>query len=386
MPGIIVLALVCVGAGLRMTVLAPDPIRVRVTSVDRGPVEATVTNSKAGSIASRRRARLSAETGGRVVAIHHREGDRVQAGEALMQLNDESMTARVDLAIAEHKSSIARREQACLGRDLAGRDLERARQLASSRVVSDDEIDRLDVAHRSAAASCAASIAEVERVSASVRATRAELAKSVIRAPFAGIVAEVNTEVGEWVTPSPPLLTAPAVIDILDPAAVYVSAPMDEVDSGHIQRGLSAKISVDSEPGRTFHGEVVRVAPYVLDIEAQNRTVEVEIEFAANEKIAGFLVGTSADVEIILEKRTGALRIPSAALLEGSKALVLRDGELHEVQLEIGIRNWDFAEVKRGLTEEDQVVVSLDRKEIRAGARAEAEFEAEDSHAVGSMR
>lgn len=380
MPGLILLTLIGVGTGLRLTVLAPEPIVVRVIRVDRGPVESTVTNSKAGSIASRRRARLSAEMGGRVTQIFHREGQQVEAGAMLIRLNDESMVAQVELALAERDSSISRHQEACLNRDLAGRDLERARQLASSRVVSVDELDRLDVSHRSAQAACAAAAADVERVNASLRASRAELAKFVIRAPFAGVIAEVNTEVGEWITPSPPLLTSPAVIDMLDPTRVYVSAPMDEVDSGRIRRGLAAKITVDSEPGRSFRGTVVRVAPYVLDVEAQNRTVEVEVEFAPDEQTPHFLVGTSADVEIILEQRMGALRIPSIALLEGSRALVLSDGVLREAQLEIGIRNWDFAEVKSGLDEGDQVVVSLDRKEIVAGAKARAK----ETPAVGS--
>jgi HlyD family secretion protein len=380
MPGIILLTLVGVTAGLRMTVLAPEPLIVRVAAVDRGPVEATVTNSKAGSIASRRRARLSAEMGGRVTKIYHREGDRVAAGVVLIRLNNESMTAQVDLVRAELEGSMSRKKEACLNSDLAGRDLERARQLASSSVVSDDEIDRLDVSHRAATAACAAAAADIERVAASVRASQAELAKFEIRAPFGGIIAEVNTEVGEWITPSPPLLTSPAVVDMLDPTSIYVSAPMDEVDSGRIRSGLAAKISVDSAPGQTFMGKVVRVAPYVIDLEAQNRTVEVEVEFAANEKTDSFLVGTSADVEIILEERPGALRIQSIALLEGSKALVLDNGELREAQLEIGIRNWDYAEVKSGLAQGDQVVVSLDRKEIQAGASARAEAPA----AVGS--
>ncbi|MGY8738214.1 MAG: HlyD family efflux transporter periplasmic adaptor subunit, partial [bacterium] len=102
--------------------------------------------------------------------------------------------------------------------------------------------------------------------------------KTTIVAPFAGIVAEVNIEVGEWVTPSPPLLTSPPVIDLIDPTSIFVSAPMDEVDSGAIRAGMPVNLTVDSRPEESFLGSVLRVAPYVLDEEAQNRTLEIEVE------------------------------------------------------------------------------------------------------------
>jgi len=81
------------------------------------------------------------------------------------------------------------------------------------------------------------------------------------------------------------------------------------------------------------------------------------------------LPGTSADVEVILEARDAALRIPTAALLSGDRALAVEGETLVERVLEVGLRNWDFVEVRSGLAEGDRVVVSLDREEVRAGAR-----------------
>jgi len=169
------------------------------------------------------------------------------------------------------------------------------------------------------------------------------------------------------------LLTAPAVVDIIDPTSVYVSAPMDEVDSGSIEPGQRAKITVDSHPGAVFAGRVHRVAPYVLAIEAQNRTVEVEAEFEDSNLATSLLAGTSADIEVILEVREGVIRIPTSALREGRSVLVPEDGVLVERQVEIGLKNWDFAEVTKGLSEGDQVVVSLDRVEVKPGASVEIE-------------
>ena len=183
-------------------------------------------------------------------------------------------------------------------------------------------------------------------------------------------MAEVSTEVGEWVTPSPPLLTSPAVVDLIDPSTVYVSAPMDEVDSAQILAGQSVKLTVDSRPGKTFAATVLRVAPYVLDVEAQNRTVEIEVSLDDPTDAGALLPGTSADVEVVLEKRRDVLRLPTSALLEGDRVLVIDDGVLAERAVELGLRSWRYAELRSGLSEGEMVVVSLDRVGVEAGERA----------------
>jgi HlyD family secretion protein len=183
-------------------------------------------------------------------------------------------------------------------------------------------------------------------------------------------VADTFIEVGEWTSPSPPALPIPPVLDLIDTRSIYVSAPMDEVDSARVQKGQPARLTVDSQPGKHFGARVVEVAPYVADRLEQNRTVEIEIELDDAAVAASLLPGTSADAEVILSARDGVLRVPTSALLEGGKVLVLEGGRLAEKTLQTGIRNWDFTEVTGGLDEGARVVVSLDRPEITAGAKA----------------
>jgi len=367
--------LLAVGAAvlLRFTLLAPERIRVKVVRVERGRVESTITNTKAGTVRARRRAQISPEVGGRVVEIARREGERVVAGAPLIRLDD--ATQRAELLLAEEGLRVAQasQRQACIARDRARRELERKRKLAEQEVVSVDLLDQLESAYHVADASCQAAAAEADRALAQIAAIEVVLEKLVIRAPFDGVIAEVDVEIGEWVTPSPPLLLAPAVVDLIDATSLYVSAPMDEVDSAAIRTGQPAKASVDSRPGVSFPGKVVRIAPYVLDVEAQNRTVEIEVELEGPEAVAGLLPGTSADVEVVLEARDGVLRVPASALLEGNRALVARDGRLVEQTLRVGLKNWDWAEIREGLSADQVVVISLDRIEVKAGARVEVE-------------
>ena len=132
---------------------------------------------------------------------------------------------------------------------------------------------------------------------------------------------------------------------------------------------------MDAYPGRSFAGRLVRLARYVEDREAQNRTFEVEVEFDDAAFVRTLLPGTSADVEVVLDARERVLRVPTYALLQGDRVLVLRGDILASVTVTTGLRNWDFVEVTGGLAEGDRVVVSLDRVEVREGARVRVEAE-----------
>lgn len=350
--------------------LAPKPVEVRVVEVRRGAVESTLSNSKAGTVKARRRAGLSPEVGGSVVLLPHQEGERVRAGDVLIRLAD--ATARANLVSAEKALDLAgaRNAEAGIASERAVRELERNRELASRQFLSADALDALESACALAKAACRTAAAEVEHARALLEAARAEGDKTVLRAPFDGVIAELRAELGEWITPSPPLFQVPAVIDLIDTGSLYVSAPMDEVDCARIQVGQMVKVTLDPFPGASHAARVVRVAPYVLDIEAQNRTVEVEVELEDPSFSAALLPGTSADVEIVLERREGVLRVPTSALQGGSRVLVFTDGKLSERGLELGLSNWDFAEVRSGLADGERVVVTLDRPEVRAGANA----------------
>jgi HlyD family secretion protein len=367
---LLLVGLVALVALLRFTVFAPDPIPVRTVAVEKGRVEETVTNSRAGTVKARRRAKLAPEIGGKVLSLPRRRGSIVRRGDLLLRVDDALQKAQLRVSEDERKAAAAQRDQACLAAERAARELERTRSLAAQGIVSTDLIDAVDSQARTAGAGCQAARAAADRADSAVALARVQVEKTVLLAPFDGIVADTFIEEGEWTTPSPPAIPVPPVLDLIDTRSIYVSAPMDEVDSGRIQKGQPARVSVDSKPGKSFAARVAEVAPYVMDRLEQNRTVEIELELEDTTAAASMLPGTSADAEVILSARDGVLRVPTSALLEGGKVLVLERGTLVERALQIGLRNWDMTEIAGGLAEGERVVVSLDRPEIKAGARA----------------
>jgi len=370
---IALLMLIGVAVVLRFTVLKPEGVAVRTATVERGVVEETITNTRAGTVRVRRRASLSPLMGGLVVGLPHREGSLVAAGELLLRLDDRAQQAALEMARRDVISARARADEACLAADLAEKELKRVTALHRQGIASEQNLDVLNTERDRSLAACAAARASTELALARVAAAQVQLDFTEVRAPFAGTVAELTTEVGEWITPAPPGVPIPPVVDLLDPSSLYISAPIDEVDAERVRVGQSARLTVDSRPDESYPARVGRVAPYVLDDLEQNRTVEVEIEFADAADGEGILAGTSADVEVILDRRENALRIPSSAVGEGGKVLVVEDGILVEVAVETGLENWQVAEVLSGLDEGDVVVTSRHSTDIKAGAKVKEE-------------
>ncbi|MCG6949206.1 MAG: efflux RND transporter periplasmic adaptor subunit [Acidobacteria bacterium] len=355
----------------RYVVFAPEIVQVRTAEAELGLVEETVTNTRAGTVKVRRRAELSPQIGGLVVALPHREGDRVEADEVVVVLDSRAQRAELVSARTAVDAARAQADEACLAAELAQKELVRVEKLHAQGIASDQNLDILRTDRDRTLAACSAARASVGQAESRVIAAEVQLQFTELRAPFAGKVAEVSTEIGEYIMPSPPGLPIPPVIDLLDPASIYISGPIDEVDAERLSTGLAVRVTVDSRPDQTFEGRVARVAPYVLDVLEQNRTVEVEVELSDPAAIEGVLPGTSADVELILDRRENTLRIPASAVAEGSKVLVLEDGLLVEKEIGVGLRNWRYAEVLEGLKVGEKVVVVRNSPDIRAGARAE---------------
>jgi HlyD family secretion protein len=340
-------------------------------------VEDTVVNSRAGTVQSRRRSQMSPGLAGLVVEIPVVKGAVVKKGDVLLRLNDREHKAQAELASRALEAARAMTEQARLEAEHAQRQWKRAQDLARNSVVSETsfEIDRTRAFTTQAAVQAAE--ARAHEAEASLETARAVLEKTVMVSPFDGVVLDVSTEVGEWISPSPPGVPIPPVLDLIDPNALYVSAPMDEGDVARLKVGLPARITLDAFRGRSLTGKITYVSSFVETRQEQNRTLRVEAEFDEAALPHNLLPGLSADVEVILAAREDVLRLPTYALLENSRVLVVQNGRLAERKVTVGLHNWSFTEITSGLGPGDSIVVSLDRPEVKAGAAAFITEEAE---------
>jgi len=346
-----------------------QPITVTLVDVARGKVEASVANTRAGSVEACQRTRLSPISGGRIAYLGIKKGDHVKKGQVLLRLWNEDQQAQSNFAQTQVASSRSRIAEVCATADNAEREAARMSKLRARGFISEggEEKTRYEAVSRRAA--CNAARADVTQAQARVKVTKVEQDRTVLVAPFDGIVADIVGELGEYTTPSPPGVATPPAIDLIDDSCLYIEAPMDEVDAPKILVGQTARVSLDALPGKPLPGHVKRVAPYVVAVEKQARTVDVEVSLDNAEDNKKLLVGYSADVEIVLDSHDSVLRVPTSTLIEGNKVLIYRPDtkKLEERTIKTGITNWEYSEVLDGLKEGDRIVASLEREGVKAG-------------------
>lgn len=367
---IIVAALAVLGLGL-FWVTRPKPLPVVLKEVSEGKVEATLANTRAGTVEACLRTKLSTIIGGRIEYLGVKEGDKVKKGQLLLKLWNDDQQANAALAQAQITLSAKRVDEACIAARNAEKEAVRQSELRARGFVSTskEEAARTDAEVRRAA--CNTAKADVAQAEAKFRATRVEQGRVALYAPFDGTVAKIVGELGEYSTPSPPGVPTPPAIDLIDDSCLYVKAPMDEVDAPKIQVGQPVRVTLDALPGKTLPGKVRRVAPYVSAVEKQARTVDIEVDFVQPEATGKLLVGYSADVEVILAGRDKVLRVPTAAIQEGGRVLVYNadSGKLEEHRIKTGLANWEYTEVVEGLQAGERIVTSLDKEGVKAGAK-----------------
>lgn len=354
------------------------PVEVRVAAVERGTVEKTVANTRAGTVDACRRARLSPSAGGQISALPVREGESVERGQLLLELWNKDLTAQLALTRQEAASAAASARARCIEAQQAQREADRLQKLLARRLVSEEQLDQATSAASAGEAACEAARATAAVSEARIGVTRATLEKTRLIAPFDGVVAEINGELNEYVTPSPVGIATPPAIDLIANHCFYLTAPIDEVDVAGIRVGQDARVTLDAFGERRFRGRVRRIADYVLDLEKQARTIDVEVEFVDTADVDELLAGFSADVEIILEVREDTLRVPTEALVDDRFVYVLGgDGRLEKRAVETGIANWDHSEILAGLAAGEPVVTSPGRDGIADGVAARRATDAE---------
>ncbi|BEE14299.1 hemolysin secretion protein D [Aeromonas veronii] len=315
----------------------------------------TVVNTRAGTIKSCQRAGLSLPGGGVVEQIAVKAGERVARGDLLLTLWSDDIHADLARARAQQALGKTQREERCSEAAYYEREANRLATLLAKNLTSRTLAEQAQNLADTRRYVCQASRQQERVDEAQVAQVEARLSERRLLAPFAGVVAEVNSKLGEYMTPSPPGVAMPPVIDLIDDRCLYVAAPIDEVDAARLKVGQSARVLLDAMPGRDFAATVTRIAPYVKELEKQARTVEVEAALTALPTDVPLLIGYSADLEVEVTRATDVLRVAASSRADDGSVLRLEGDRLMRVVPRWGVENWNWIEVAEGLAAGDRL-------------------------------
>lgn len=206
--------------------------------------------------------------------------------------------------------------------------------------------------------------ARVAAAHASSAALAERAGKFRILAPFSGIVTKKTLEVGETKQPGTPLF------DVADPRDLYIEAPIDESESAKVRAGQRVRLYPDAYLGETFAGVVSEVRPTIEVSKEVSRANTIEVQPSSLSR--PLRLGMSVDVEVLTGRKEEALQVPSSAVMEreGQKFVyIVREGKIVRRDIATGISNWDRTEILSGVSAGDDVVTSLEIKDLRPGSR-----------------
>lgn len=266
------------GGGADAKAPAAPPPQVRVLRLV--PEDVLLTTTVVGTLEPAARVVVAAQEEGVVTAVAVREGDRVAAGDLVVQLDDRRI--RAELAEAEARLLDARAQA------------RRAKALEGDGLLSASDADTIRASEAMAEAR------------ADLLRTRASFAR--ITAPVAGVVLARHVEVGNLASPRTPL------VDLGAGSGLLLRVPVSELEVVHLRPGDAAAVRVDALPDAALTARIARIFPA-----AEGATRQVTVELSLPDPPAAVRPGFLARARLVLETRKGALLVPEAALQRGSE-------------------------------------------------------------------
>jgi len=310
---------------------------VKVFKVRRERITEKITYT--GTLEALTKINITPEVGGKIARIHVQEGDRVAQGQLLAELETESI--RLQLRQAEAGVAVAEASQAD-----ALRNKERMDRLIKENAVSEMQREKIQLAYDAAAA-------QLEQARAGLNLARHALDVSIMKAPFAGVVASKNAEVGDVINPMMGGYSgASGVLTLMDYSKIKIAVAISSEDIGRIRKGQEAVLRVGAIPGRDFRGAV-----RVVNLTADPLNKKFGVEVVIDNPDAALRPGTFGDLVFEVQSHENALVIPQKAILENTYVFIVEGGKAVKKNVALGLQNTTMVEVLDGLAEGALVVV-----------------------------
>ena len=313
--------------------IGPENIAVaRMDTLRSGP-------AISGTLSADREARLRAEMSGAVLATMVEQGERVNEGTVLGRIDDASVR---DAALSA-RSAVA---QATMAAEQATREWQRAKTLVAAGAIAERDVESADRANLGAQAQLADAKARLSSAEKMLRNT-------IIKAPFAGVVAERAVSPGDIVSPGSPMFT------VIDPKSLRVAASVPASALADVRVGSPVVFTVNGSD-RVLEGRVLRVSP-VVDPQTKQVLLLASVPASAGGLVAGLFV----EGRVASQKRVGVLLPENAIDQTGIAPTVMRlkGGKVEKVDVQLGVRDDALAalEVTTGITSGDTVLLGAAR-------------------------
>src|SRR5690349_881496 len=293
---------------------------VRMETVQKRDLVASVTAS--GQVQPQTKVDVAADISGRIVRLAVKEGQMVQKGQFLLEIDPALYLAAVQRAEAALSASKAQEAQAKANLIQAQRNYQRSADIKKSnaQLVSDEQLEQLKTAAEVQQALQEAALHQTEQSAAQLKDAQSSLAKTTILAPMTGRVTRLAVEQGETAVPGTFNKDAATLLTIADMTVLETKVKVDETDVARIELGDSAIVQIDAFPDTTFLGRVTKISNSSVKAAASasqgsaDQAVDYEVTIQLVNPPKDTRPDFSATAKVVTDARTQALSIPIIAL------------------------------------------------------------------------
>ena len=323
------------------------PMTVEVTRVKRGHVSQSLT--VVGNLIGEQTVDVVPRTGGRLISMNVKLGDRVRRGQVLAKVEDREIVEQVRQAEASHRVGEATIRQREADLNLAQTNVERSRNLYGRQLLPKQTLDDAEARYTSAVAALDLARAQLAQSDARLQELRINLANTNVVSPVDGFVARRDLDVGAFASNNQP------VASVVDISSLRLVANVVEKDLRAVTVGDRASVDVDAFPGEKFSGRIARLSP-ILD--PSTRTAAMEVEIANRD--GRLKPGMYARVDLTVEDKDNVLVVPKISLVDsqGERGVYQpsEDNKAKFKAVKVGIENNETAEILEGLADGEQIV------------------------------
>jgi len=293
-----------------------------------------------GTLEAWQKINITPDVGGKIARIYVNEGDRVVRGQILAELDTQAIElqlkqAEAALAVAQARYNDSRTN------------LDRMERLYKEKAVSDQQYEQIRLAFDAAKA-------QLDQAQAAINLARHSLNVAIMQAPFSGIIASKNADVGDVINPmmgsfSP---TSGGVLTLVDFSRIKIRADVSPSDIIRIKKGQLAILRVPSLPEQEFRGTI-----QVVNLAADPLTKKFGVEVAVDNPGLVLRPGTFGEIILEISTHEDALVVPQKAILSNNYLFIVQDGKAVKREVALGLQNSTMVEITSGLAEGDEVVV-----------------------------
>lgn len=358
-----------------------EAISVQTAGVDRQKIIETV--SATGVIEPETQVKISADVAAKITKLDVKEGEWVEKGQFLLQLDREKFMAAVESAEAALRATEADANLVRENMIKTEKDYQRIKELFDKQLESQATLDQTYAAFKVEKARYQSNLEQVDRSKASLKQAKDDLSKTTIYAPMAGTISQLNKEIGEIALGSQFQEDVILIISNLNSMEALVDVDENDIVSLHI--GDSAKIEVDALPDVLFKGTVSEIASSakVNAVGTAEQKTEFEVKVRIKDPGEELRPGMTASADIITQTRGDALVVPIQCVtlrtidqLKTQPAdssdshmqykpdkdgfvqvvFVVKEDAVKAYQVETGIQSETHIEILNGLDEGEKIV------------------------------